>query len=188
MNINKQEKFNVIKEISLKINSSKSVVVANYTGMTVADFQELRKRLSEKDVELKVYKNRLFKIAAKEAGIGEINDSLIGSNAFAFGMSDDISPAKILDQFSKDKEILKLVSGTFEGKVLDSNGIAEIALLPTFEEALSMLARQMLSPIKFIGKGLFQLTQEDHLDSNSTQKIKKEVSVKSEIKEGEQNG
>ena len=170
MNANKQIKVNLVKEITEKLNNSQAIVVADYSGLTVKEFQMLRKSLKEKDVELKVYKNRLFKLAAKEAGIGEIETSLTGANVFAFGMSDDISPAKILAAFAKDHDSLELKAGTFEGKVIDANAVHEVATLPSFEEALTMLATQLLSPVKYVGVGLNQLVEDGHLENGATAK------------------
>ncbi|NQZ65760.1 MAG: 50S ribosomal protein L10 [Mycoplasmatales bacterium] len=181
MNENMKIKTEVVKEISNKINSSQSLVVAKYAGLTVKEFQDLRAQLAEKDVELKVYKNRLFKIAAREANLEELEESLTGANVFAFGMSDDISPAKILANFAKNHKALELKAGTYEGKVLDTDGINSIATLPSFEEALTILANQLMSPVKFIGVGLHQLTEGDFLESS------KEKEVVSESKESDEN-
>lgn len=175
MNANKQAKVEVVKEIADKIQRSQAVVIAKYDGLTVKEFQTLRNQLREKDVELKVYKNRLFKIAAKEAGIGELETSLTGANVFAFGMSDDISPAKVLAAFAKDHEALELKAGTFEGKVLDAAGINEVATLPSLEEALTMLATSLIGPVRYIGTGLHQLTEGDHLSANGSEAATEEV-------------
>ena len=163
MNANKQAKVEVVKEIVNKINKAEGIVVAKYDGLTVSEFQLLRSQLSEKDVELKVYKNRLFKIAAKDAGIEEIQSSLTGQNVFAFGMSDDISPAKVLAAFAKDHEALELKAGTYEGRVIGADEVKEVATLPSLEEALTMLATQLISPVKYVGVGLNQLVEENHL-------------------------
>lgn len=172
MNANKQIKVNVVKEISKKLSDAKGIVVAKYDGLSVKEFQSLRSQLKEKNVELKVYKNRLFKIAAKEAGLGELEPTLTGANVFAFGMSDDISPSKILAAFAKEHSALELKGGTFEGKVVDAVGINEVATLPSFEEALSMLAMQLISPVKFVGVGLNQLVEEGHIKGDATSSAK----------------
>ena len=184
MNANKQAKVNVVKEITDKFNASKSVVVAKYAGLTVSEFQDLRKQMAAKDVEIKVYKNRLVKIAAKEAGFEELNNSLTGANVFAFGMSDDISPAKVLAEFAKNHKVVELVAGTFEGKVIDAQGVNEVATLPTLEEALSMLAMQLISPVKFVGVGLHQLTEGDFLSkgASTTEEVKEETPATEEAK------
>ena len=174
MNANKQAKAQVVKEISDRIANSKAIVVAKYDGLTVKEFQSLRAQLREKEVELKVYKNRLFKIAAKEAGYDELESSLTGANVFAFGLADDISPAKTLAAFAKEHEALELKAGTYEGKVLDAAGINEVATLPSLEEALTMLATQLLSPVKFVGVGLHQLVEEGHIGGDAPVETKAE--------------
>ena len=182
MNANKQAKVNVVKEISKKIADSKGLVVAKYDGLTVKEFQSLRQQLKENDVELKVYKNRLFKLAAKEAGLSELDPTLTGANVFAFGMSDDISPAKVLAAFAKDHEALELKGGTYEGKVVDATGINEVATLPSLEEALSMLAMQLISPVKFVGVGLNQLVEEGHIKNDGASSAAETVKPAEEAK------
>lgn len=167
MSENRIAKESQVKEIVEKINASEALVVAEYAGLTVKEIQELRKQLKEKGVELKVYKNRLVKLAMEEAGFKEINSELTGPNAFAFGMEDGISPAKILAEFAKKHEALKLKTGTYEGKVIDLAELQVIATLPTFEEALTMLAMSMLSPLKNVAVGLNMLVTEGHLEKGA---------------------
>lgn len=164
MNANKKAKAAEVSEISQKISKAQSLVVVEYSGLTVKQFQALRKELKTKDVELAVYKNRLFKIAADEAGFQALENDLVGQNAFAFGYSDDIAPAKILAKFAKDNEALKLKAGTYEGKVISASELAVVATLPSYEEALTILATQLLSPVKFIGVGLHQLIKEGKIN------------------------
>jgi len=167
MNANRIAKESQVKEIVEKINASEALVVAQFAGLTVAETQDLRKQLKEKGVELKVYKNRLVKLAMEEAGFGSINEELTGPNAFAFGMEDGISPAKVLAEFAKEHEALKLKAGTYEGKVIDVEELNIIATLPTKEEALTMLAMSMIAPIKYVGSGLHMLTTEGHLEAGA---------------------
>lgn len=164
MNANKQAKHAQVKEISEKITSSKAMVVAEYAGLSVKQLQDLRKDLKAHGVELKVYKNRLFRIAANDAGIN-LDENLVGQNIYAFGMEDEISPAKVLAKFAKEHEALKLKAGTYEGKVIDSAELAVIATLPSYDEALTMLAMSMLSPIKYVGSGLHMLVEEGKLEA-----------------------
>ena len=81
-------------------------------------------------------------------------------------MEDDISPAKVLAKFAKKHEALKLKAGIYEGNVIDSTGVAEVATLPSLEEALTMLATSLLAPVNYIGKGLHLLTTEGKLESS----------------------
>lgn len=162
MNANKREKARVVKEIKTKLQNASALVVIDYQGMTVKQFQALRKELKTKNIELQVYKNRLFKIAADSAGFKDLNTSLTGQNAYAFGSEDDIAPAKIIAKFAEEfpNNVLEFKSGIFEKKVVDAAELAKIATLPSYEEALGILARQMISPLKYIAVGLNQLVEE----------------------------
>ena len=162
MNANKQAKVKIVKEIVNKLQIAKSLVIANYEKTSVKQFEELRSRLREKEVEIKVYKNRLFRIAAKQTGLEKLEDSLTGLNVFAFGIKDDIWPAKIIANFSKEFKVLEIKSGIFEGKVVDATEMNKIASLPTFEEALAKLAMQLISPIKYVSIGLNELSKKDN--------------------------
>jgi len=174
MNKNRQNKETVVKEILQKINDSKTLIVASYDGLTVKELQELRILLKEKNVELKVFKNRLFKIAAAQTAFEEINKDVTGQNIFAFGMDDDISASKILAKFAKDHENLVLKAGTYEGKVIDVKGVMEVATLPTMEEALTKLALALLTPVKDLGIGLNLLVEEGHLSGEAATETQKE--------------
>lgn len=184
MTTNRRAKEDQIKEISAKISAAKSLVVAEYAGLTVKNLQALRKDLKAKGVELKVYKNRLFRVASNEAGYN-LDESLIGPNIYAFGMEDDISPAKVLAKFAKNHEALKLKAGIYEGSVIDSTGVAEIALLPSLEEALTMLATSLLAPVNYIGKGLHLLTTEGKLEAKEDATDTPEVSSDQDAPEQE---
>lgn len=162
MNANKREKARIVKEIKTKLQNASALVVIDYQGMTVKQFQTLRKELKTKNIELQVYKNRLFKIAADSAGFKDLNTSLTGQNAYAFGSEDDIAPAKIIAKFAEEfpNNVLEFKSGIFEKKVVDAAELAKIATLPSYEEVLGILARQMISPLKYIAVGLNQLVEE----------------------------
>lgn len=161
MSFLKEQKILKTKEISDKISKSQSVVVATYQGLTVKEIQALRKEAKAKDVEIKVYKNRLVKKAIENnSELSSLSDTLVGANLYAFSYSDYISAAKVLHEFGKKHKQVELVSGIIEGKVTDKQGISEIATLPTFEEALTILATSLQAPIRQIGVGLKMLVDE----------------------------
>lgn len=137
----------VVSEIVNKINDTEAIAIAEYRGLSVAELQELRKEARKLGVEIKVYKNRLVKIAAEECGLGDLADHLVGPNIFAFS-PDGMSAAKLLVSFAKKHKLMVIKAGTFEGKVIDAAGVKEVATLPTYEEALGILARAMISPLQ----------------------------------------
>ena len=143
-----QKKTAVVKEIVDNLKTVNSAVIVEYQKLTVAEFTELRRTLTEKSVSIKVYKNNLVSLAAKEAGFGELDQFLTGPNAFAFGTGEEMAAAKTLAKFAKKHPALKLKAGIYEGKVLDTKAITEIALLPTKDELLSMFASSLLYPLR----------------------------------------
>ncbi|MCR8613108.1 MAG: 50S ribosomal protein L10 [Mycoplasma sp.] len=184
MNKQKQAKVDTIKNIVQKIDKSKAMVVAEYRGLSVKKLQELRSELRKKDVEFIIFKNRLMKLALKESGITGLDENLVGPNGFAFGYTDDISPAKILFNFSKDNEELKIKAGIYEGNTITEEQVKEIAVLPTYDEALTILAMSMMSPLKNMSVSLKMLIDENHIKADTVE-AKTETNQKEEEKEGE---
>lgn len=146
------EKELKVKELTEKFKAAKAVYLTDFTGLDVIKATELRKRLREASVEYRVVKNTLAKMAAKNAGYDMLLDYLTGPTGLAFGIKDPIVPAKILTDFSKDNEKLKVKVGLFEGKVFDTKEIKHLALLPSREVLLSQVLAGLQAPISgFVG-------------------------------------
>ena len=163
MSLLREQKIIEVKEINDKISKSQSMVVATYQGLTVKQIQALRKEAKTKNVEIKVYKNRLVKKAIENTDLDSLSDTLVGANLYAFSYSDYISAAKVLHEFGKKHKQVKLISGIVENKVANQTEIMDIATLPTFEEALTMLATSLQAPIRQIGVGLKMLVDENKI-------------------------
>ena len=176
MNSIKTEKHNVVDVIYKKLSNFDSLVVFSYHGLTVSAIQKLRKELNNSDIELKIYKNRLFKIAATKAGFPDISDYLLGPNAYALSVSGDSSPAKIIAKFAKEYSSLKMIAGIYENKVVDSEMLAVIATLPSYEEALTMLASSLIAPLRYISVGLNML-DETNLTLNKVESEKTQIKI-----------
>ncbi|WP_416829431.1 50S ribosomal protein L10 [Ectobacillus polymachus] len=148
MNNIKEAKQAVVSEITTKLQESKSTVVVDYRGLTVAEVTELRKQLREAGVEFKVYKNTLTRLAATEANVTELNEFLTGPNAIAFSNEDVVAPAKVLNDFAKAHEALEIKAGVIEGKITSAADVKAIAELPSREGLLSMLLSVLQAPIR----------------------------------------
>lgn len=149
----------VAKDITEKLQSSQSLVVAEYRGLTVAEMNQLRVLAKKNGIELKVYKNRVFKFAAEAANYVEINDHLVGPNIFAFSNNDALAGFKVLADFAKNNKLLVLKAGIFEGNVVDAKGVQEIATLPNYEEALGILGRSLIAPLQQLSLSLKLLSE-----------------------------
>lgn len=139
-------KKTVVDEISNKIDNSESVVLFSYHGLNVSDLVELRRKLTESNGELKVYKNTLIKLAADKLKLN-MNDNLTGPNAIIFGKS-LLEPIKTLSEFQKKHKSIKIRTGIINGAVVSDTVINEYASIPSMEGLLTMLAGGMMEHIK----------------------------------------
>ncbi|KRE44359.1 50S ribosomal protein L10 [Paenibacillus sp. Soil522] len=143
-----QEKQEAVAVIAAKIAASSSTVVADYRGLNVAQVTELRKQLREAGIEFQVLKNSLVRRATEGTDYVELNNILTGPTAIAFGKEDAVAPAKILNDFAKKNDALKLKGGIVEGKVVSQEEIKALAELPSREGLLSMLLSVLQAPVR----------------------------------------
>ena len=126
----KSEKEVLIKELTDKFSRAKTVVVSEMRKVDVATVTRLRKKLREGGVEFKVLKNTLARRAAKGFLVEVFFDDFVGLVSVVVSYTDVIAPAKILADFVKDLETIKLRSAVVEGKKIDVNGIKALAKMP----------------------------------------------------------
>jgi large subunit ribosomal protein L10 len=136
------DKVDAVEEMRDKFRDSNGAVVTAYTGLTVAQLQQLRRSLGE-NAYYRVAKNTLTKIAANEAGITAIDDLFTGSSAVAFVTGDPVEAAKGLRDFAKDNPNLVIKGGVLDGKALSADEIKKLADLESREVLLSKLAGAM---------------------------------------------
>ena len=138
----------IINEISDKIKNAESVVVFEYQGLSVNDFESLRNELRAEDVDIKVYKNRLAKIALDETGYSEMDAEMVGPNVIAFSNGDAVAGARIISKFAKDFEQIKMKTGIVDGEVVGVDKLKQLAALPNREGLYSMLLSCLQAPIR----------------------------------------
>lgn len=141
-----ESKKNIVSEIQDKFTKSSSSVVAEYRGLSVAEVTELRRTLSQENVEFKIYKNTLASKAAEAAGFGDLSQYLTGPNALAFA-EDETSAARIMAKFAKKHKALVLKGGIVEGKVVDTDTIKQLSALPNRDGMLSMFLSVLQAPV-----------------------------------------
>ena len=143
---NLEKKAKVIEEIKSKVNDSTTVVLFDYRGITDEAAKELRRKLKENDADYKVYKNTLMARALNELNI-DLNDSLIGPSAMAFG-TDQIAPIKVVADFAKEHPEIILKVGIVDGEISDQEKLNQLATLPSRDALLTMLAGGMIGIAK----------------------------------------
>lgn len=148
MTVTKQKKEEILKGLISSFEKAKTVVFAHYQGTKVKDIRELRKRLHAHGVKFKVAKKTLMQKAVEKVGFKEIPSELMeGPIALAFGMEDEIIPAKTINDFSKSTETIEIVGAIFEGRFISQAEAKSIASLPGKDVLLTQLVGLMMSPI-----------------------------------------
>jgi large subunit ribosomal protein L10 len=145
------QKKAVVAEIASVAANAHALVVAEYTGITVEDFTEMRAEARKTGVFLKVAKNTLVKIAVKGTEFECVADSLVGPMIYAFSQEDPGCAARLVKEYAKknDKLVTKLVS--IGGKMFEASELGRLASLPTKDQAISQLMSVMKAPVeKFV--------------------------------------
>ena len=151
MSNNLELKKAAVAQIKEKLTAAQSVVLVDYRGLNVAEVTELRKKFREAGVEYAVLKNSLVGIAAKEAGIEGLDPILEGPTALAFGMTDAVAPAKIIAEFAKKNDKLKVKAGILDGAILDVAGVEKLSAIPSREVLIAKVMGSMMSAVsKFV--------------------------------------
>lgn len=141
-----EQKAAVVSEIKEKFDNAKSIVLFDARGLKVSEVNELRRALRETDSDYKVYKNTLTRRAVEETGY-DLNSYLVGPTAISFS-NDELAPVKVLSDFAKKHENLKLKAGIVEGKVANIEELNSYALIPSRDGLLTMLAGGMIGVVR----------------------------------------
>ncbi len=105
----------------------------NYKGLKVSHLTQLRKRLNKAGAEIHIVKNSIFRIAAKEAGVADLNGTLTGQLAVVTGQRDISSAAKVVKSFGTELDKLKIHFGYLNNQRLEQPDILSLADLPSLE-------------------------------------------------------
>jgi large subunit ribosomal protein L10 len=162
----RSEKEKLQKDLNEKFARAKSVIVAEYTKLDVETVNRLRRKLREGKVEWKVLKNTIARRAAKGTSVELVSDDFVGPVATALSYGDVVAPAKILVEFMKDMESIKIRSGVVEGKKVDKAAVQALAKLPGLKELRAMIlgvinqpATKLVRTIKEPGSALARVLQ-----------------------------
>jgi len=140
------EKKLLTGEYVARLNASPFFIVVGYQGLKVAHLSELRKRLTIAGAEIHVVKNTVFNVAAKEAGIGDLNGSLAGQMAVVTGKKDISAAAKALKNFAAEFDKLKLKFGYLNNQRIEEKSIIALADLPSLDVLRAKLLGLLNAP------------------------------------------
>lgn len=145
---NKAQKEAVVKSVAEKAKGAKSLVFANFKGVSVKDTTTIRRELMKSGSSWQVLKKTLLNIALKDAGVAVNARELDGQVGVAFS-TDEVTAAKVLVDFKKaNKEsTLEIVGGSLGKEALDVKGVKALALLPSRDELRAKLVGTLQAPI-----------------------------------------
>ena len=139
------DKATIVEDLHKKLNATPFLFVADYTGLTVDKFGELRTRLAGVGARCHVVKNSFLKRAAKDAGYPELGE-LVGQNAIVVGDKDVAAAAKVLKSFTAEFQKPAVKTGVVDRIVVSSEQIKAIADLPSREVLLATLLGLLQAP------------------------------------------
>jgi large subunit ribosomal protein L10 len=142
------EKKLIAEELSKQVAGSPFVLLTDYTGLTVQQFSDLRKRLRAAHAQCHVVKNTMLRHAAKAAGLANFNGSLTGMTAIVIGdkKSDISAAAKILKAFAREFEKPKVKLGLMGQQLLKAEEVAAVADLPSLDGLRAQLIGLLQTP------------------------------------------
>ena len=155
-----KQKQVIIDEIKDKFERAESAVVIDYMGITVAEADEMRKKLREAEVDYTVYKNTLVKRAIEGTEYEALGEILEGPSGFAFSYDDATAPARVLNDARKAYKKMEFKGGIIEGEYYDKENIEKIAAIPSRDTLISKFMGSIQSPIANFARVVAQIEEQ----------------------------
>lgn len=138
----KSEFVSTLKEV---FTSTSVVVVAHYSGLTVAQMQDLRKQMAAEGASVKVAKNRLAKIALEGTDVASVGGLLTGPTLLAYS-SDPVAAPKVAVSFAKANDKFVILGGAMGKTALNVDGVKALATMPSLDEMRAKLVGLVQAP------------------------------------------
>ena len=145
-----EKKKENVADLKQRISEGGVFILSDYIGLTVAQINDLRKRLRHNGCHLKVYKNTLVQKAISELGdtkFESLKEHLSGPTVIAFGGGDPIPLCKQLVEFSKESEVFRIKAGYYEGNLMEPASIEMLSKLGSKEALIGKLIMQLKAPM-----------------------------------------
>ncbi len=148
MALTRDEKAQLIAEYTEKVSRAEAAYIADYRGLTVKEIGEFRAefRKTEAVSELEIGKNTLFRIAFENAGWAVPLQYLEGPTAVLICYDDPAAPAKVLKDYAKKNDKVKVKGGAVRSSLLDAKGVEAMADLPTKDQIRATVVGTLQGP------------------------------------------
>ena len=141
------QKAAIIQDTTQRMAGVNGFYLADFSGLTVESMTRLRKKCRDQGVQFRVIKNTLLRRAFNENGITALDEYLVGNTGLVFSPTSETAPAKILADFAKENEKLKLKAAVVDGRLFDAKAVARLAALPSREVLLSQVLATFIAPM-----------------------------------------
>jgi large subunit ribosomal protein L10 len=143
--VDRAEKKEFVADLHGVFEKTSVVVVAQYSGLTVAQMQNLRKQMRQAGASVRVAKNRLAKIALEGTAVASIGSLLKGPTLIAYS-DDPVAAPKVAVGFAKDHEKFVLLGGAMGATALNPEGVKVLASMPSLDELRAKLVGLIQAP------------------------------------------
>ncbi|MBQ4040068.1 MAG: 50S ribosomal protein L10 [Oscillospiraceae bacterium] len=142
------EKQAIVAALTEKLQGSVAGVIVDYSGITVAEDTEMRRKLRENNVDYSVVKNTLLRFAINNSGLSELDSLLNGTTSLAVSADDPVAPAKIIKEYAdKLNGRFEIKGGFMDGKVISLDEVNALASIPALPVLQAQVLGTMLAPI-----------------------------------------
>lgn len=166
MSLNLNDKMAVVAEVSAKVATAQTIVVAEYRGIQVGHLTQLRAKARAEGVYLRVLKNTLARRAVEGTAFADLASEMTGPLIYSIS-EDAVAAAKVVSDFAKGNDKLVVKAGNYAGKSLDKAAVAALASIPSREVLLAQLLGMMQAPVSGFARALAALAAQKETGSTA---------------------
>jgi large subunit ribosomal protein L10 len=144
--ITKKRKNELVEEYIAWVNESQAVILTEYSGLTMKQLDDLRSKSRDAGGEFHIVKNTLGEVAFEQLGIQLPENFLAGSTAVAFAFKDAPALAKVLQEFARTNEFVKIKGGLLEKHAISASDVKSLAELPPLPVIRAQLLGVLMAP------------------------------------------
>ncbi len=147
MAVTRKEKEQALADLENQLQGAKAIVFADYRGTTVKKIDELRRNLRKENVSAKVAKITLIKKALKDQGVDISSFDFKAPITIAVSKTDEVAPARILNDFIKENKNVQILLGVMDSKVISAAEVKALASLPSKQQLLGKFVGTINAPV-----------------------------------------
>jgi len=141
------KKVATVNELERILSKARAVIMADFTGLPVADFDQLRLNCFKNQIVFRVVKNTIAKLAFDSLGHKNLDKTLTGPTGFCIGFDDPILPIRLMSDFIKEKQKAVIKAGLIEGVLYDPGQVEQLKNIPPREVLIAQVVGAMVSPL-----------------------------------------